>query len=1397
MDRLAISLLGPFRVTLNGEPVAWSGGDATRALLAYLAMHPGVAHRRSVLAGLLWPEQPDAEALRNLRVALSRLRDVIGDREAKEPFLLVSRTAIQFDPKADWSLDVQAFREGIAATKAHAHEHLERCDACAERLAEASTLYGGEFLAGFTLDSVAFEEWMVVEREELHWQALEALCALASYHEKQGNYERAIGCARRQVELEPWREVAHRQWMRALALSGHRGAALAQYDACQRVLLDELGVQPEPATMEFYEDIRSGKLAAARDVSVPVAVETPPNDRVPAPSDASAAPRVARVEPPAPAVDVSLGGERRTVTVVCADVLGSAALLARLGIEDWAMTVSTLLRALGAEVHRFAGEIERYLEHGLEASFGATAAHEDDPERGVLAALAMQKAFTASLAGPAEEEQGTEHPSELGLAVGVHTGEAIVAAVEVDDGQRGGTAMGEAVALAGRMQALAAAGEVRVSESTYRLVVPLFEWASPGDAGAEGKGYRPLAHRRLVDKGRGLPGMRSPLVGREQEFGALRGTIEDLQSGLGGIVTLVGEAGTGKSRLVAETHKWATRRTPKPPVADLEWVEGRCLSYMTDTAYQVWLDMLRELLGAAPDAPRDAVRDALRQEVWTLCAERMDDVYPFLARMMSLPLDGDVGARLRGLDAGGLKVLTFRAVETLVECAARRWPLAVICEDLHWVDPTSLELLEQLLTTTDRVPLLFICVFRPEMEHGCWRIKETAARLYHHRHTDLWLHPLSAAESETLVGNLLHIEELPQNLREWILDRAEGNPLYVEEILRSLIDDGVIVHDEKAGRWQAGKDLSDTAIPDTLHGVLMARIDRLPAEARRLLQLASVIGRIFSYRVLAAIAEKRGLDEHLVTLQRAQMIRERARVPEVEYVFKHVLTQAAAYEGLLRRAQRALHRRVAEAWERLYAGRIEEQLGLLAYHWERAGQAEKAAAYLRRAGEQAAAQFANAEAVAYLSRALDLTPEGDLAERYALLLARERVRDLQGAREAQRQDLATLEALAEVLADPGRQADVALRRVHLTFRTQDYEARAEAVQAAIRWAQVAQDVARQAAAHRELGRALRYRSDDNAARVELEQALLLARAAGSRQVEVDVLHELGAIWDDLAEEESFLIEQLRICREMGNRRDEGRALRDLGYNFLLRAKYTETKAYFEASLQVCLETGNRRDEGWALHSLALVHNELGDHTTARAYGEQALHVHNETGDRLGETWTCVILCRAYAHAGDYAGARDWAVQTTEGYKAAATWFLGELALGQGDHQRARDHYEAVLRLIGESGTRCGALCGLARIALAEGDLAQAQGYAVEILHGLGAFHWADLFLGLGFTPYLVRYRILRASGDSRARQVLDEGYRLLQERANEIDDQALRRSYLENVTVNREIIAAWQESSHA
>ena len=259
MSRLEISLLGPLRVVVHGQPVTRFRADTAQALLAYLAMHAGTPCRRTSLAGLLWSDYDESSALTDLRQALRRLRTAIGDRDASPPFLLVTRTTIAFNSESDYWLDVNAFSEALDAVRRHAHRSVETCAACAERLGEAVELYRGEFLAGFSLDSALFEEWMVVERERLHGQALEALGHLAAYHEAQGAYEETARYARQQLALEPWREEAHRALMRALALSGQRSAAVARYEACRDVLREELGVEPDVETMRLYERIRDGE----------------------------------------------------------------------------------------------------------------------------------------------------------------------------------------------------------------------------------------------------------------------------------------------------------------------------------------------------------------------------------------------------------------------------------------------------------------------------------------------------------------------------------------------------------------------------------------------------------------------------------------------------------------------------------------------------------------------------------------------------------------------------------------------------------------------------------------------------------------------------------------------------------------------------------------------------------------------------------------------------------------------------------------------------------------------------------------------------------------------------------------------------------------------------------
>jgi ABC-type oligopeptide transport system substrate-binding subunit len=404
----------------------------------------------------------------------------------------------------------------------------------------------------------------------------------------------------------------------------------------------------------------------------------------------------------------------------------------------------------------------------------------------------------------------------------------------------------------------------------------------------------------------------------------------------------------------------------------LQWVEGRCLSYGTSIPYLLWLDVLRGLLGVTADDSSAAVRERLEAYVRLLCADRYGDVYPYLAWLASVPVDEKTEACLEDMQGAALREGTFAAVETLLRSAAEERPLVVVCEDLHWADTTSLALLKRLLALTVRSAVLFVCVFRPDKAHGSYQIQQ-AAQGCGGRHTDLWLEPLTPDESGVLVGNLLSESGPPTALLDQILGRAEGNPFYVEELIHSLIDQGVLAYDEAAGVWELGQDLAEVSVPETLQGVLMARIDRLAEETKRVLQMAAVIGRVFLYRVLAAIAAaERELDGRLARLEEQDLIRERSRIPELEYIFKHELTREAAYNGLLRRERRAFHGQVAQALETLFPERTGEQAGLLAHHWERAGDAEKAAAYLQRAGDRARFVYAHPEAISYYERALTL-----------------------------------------------------------------------------------------------------------------------------------------------------------------------------------------------------------------------------------------------------------------------------------------------------------------------------------------------------------------------------------------------------------------------------------------
>ncbi len=545
-------------------------------------------------------------------------------------------------------------------------------------------------------------------------------------------------------------------------------------------------------------------------------------------------------------------GERKLVTALFSDIVGSTALAEQLDPEDWREIVTGAHQRVSEAVYRYEGTIAQLLGDGVLAFFGAPLAHEDDAERAIRTALHILEAIQSY----ANEVRRKYSLPDFQMRIGLNTGLVVVGNIGSDLHMEY-LAIGDTVNLAARLQSAAEPNTILVSENTYKLATSLFYFEDRGEIEIKGKAgpihaYRVLGERKGAVRARGIAGLSSPMVGREREFATLMRLTDDVRQGRGAIVSIIGEAGLGKSRLVAEWRKAAMTAGGDPP---LRWVEGRCLSYGATMAHHLSTDVLRTLLGVPAGAPAEEVHAALWQQMEMLFGDdEKKEVYPFLGHLLGLKLEEDMATRVKYLDGPALQARYIAACRRYLEALARRQPMVLVCEDVHWADPSSVELGIHVLPIAADVPIVFVFVTRPDKDSPGWKLISQAREVAGAGAIELYLAPLSEADSQQLVRNLLEIEALPEHMRRLILSRAEGNPFFVEEVIRMLIDQGNIALVD--GRWTMVREVHKIDIPDTLQGVLTARIDRLPEEAKRVLQVASVIGRKFPLRILASVLEQ-------------------------------------------------------------------------------------------------------------------------------------------------------------------------------------------------------------------------------------------------------------------------------------------------------------------------------------------------------------------------------------------------------------------------------------------------------------------------------------------------------------------------------------------------------------
>lgn len=540
-------------------------------------------------------------------------------------------------------------------------------------------------------------------------------------------------------------------------------------------------------------------------------------------------------------------GERRIVTALFADVVGSTSLTSQMDPEDWTAIMNRAFDLIMPAIYHYEGTIARLMGDALLAFFGAPVAHEDDPQRAVRAGLDML-ATVADYAAEVRQRYGID----FAMRIGLNTGPVVVGEVGSNLVYEY-TAMGDAINMAARLQSAARPMTVLIGENTYRFIAPLFECTDLGKISVKGiqepvQVYEVKEAKTVPGKLRGLAGIQTTMVGRQDELARLLQLTQIVQAGIGRVVIISGEAGLGKSRLILELRR-ATSATPAN--SNLVWVEGHCLSYGQGLAYHLLADLIRSIIAVPASAGDPQILAGLKKFCDHLFGNEDLNVYPFLANLLSLDVEGPAAEKMSNQDPQSLQMGYLNALRQLLNTLATQKPLVIVLEDIHWADPSSIELLTQLLALSKEAPLLFCLLTRPDYSSSGWRLVRAAHEMLGTSLEEIQLISLSEAETNALIVNLLKESNLTGNLQRLILKKSEGNPFFVEEVIRMLIERGTIVNSQ--GAWVAQQEISEREIPDNLQGLLLARIDRLPPEARYTLLVASVIGRTFPVRVLSQV----------------------------------------------------------------------------------------------------------------------------------------------------------------------------------------------------------------------------------------------------------------------------------------------------------------------------------------------------------------------------------------------------------------------------------------------------------------------------------------------------------------------------------------------------------------
>ncbi len=966
----------------------------------------------------------------------------------------------------------------------------------------------------------------------------------------------------------------------------------------------------------------------------------------------------------------SLEGERKLVTVLFADVANYTSISEKIDPEEIHQIMDGCFKILMGEIHKSEGTINQFTGDGVMALFGAPIAHEDHAQRACHAGLSIQKAM---------QEYGKSLKRQRGvnfqMRIGLNSGPVVVGSIG-DDLRMDYTAVGDTTNLAARMESTAKPGTVVVSKETYRLVRDFFELKLLGKVEIKGKEEHQeiyelirageISTRIEAAVAKGL----TRFVGRKYSMAALVESYDKAQSGSGQVVGMVGEAGVGKSRLLLEFRN-------RLPQGEFTYLEGRCLHFGGLMAYLPVLDILKSYFDIKEEDREFAIKRKMAEKILQL-DEKLQSILPPFEDLLSLKVDDESYLEL---DPKQKRAMVFEAIRDLLIRESQNRAVVLAVEDLHWIDKTSEDFLDYLIGGLTSAHILLILLYRQEYTHP-WGSKSYYSRI--------GLDQLGTESSAELVRAILEGAEIVPELKELILSRTGGNPLFMEEFTHTLLENGSI--HKKDRQYVLSKRASQIQVPGTIQGIIAARMDRLEDNLKRTMQVASVIGRDFAFRILQTISGMREeLKSYLISLQGLELIYEKSLFPELAYIFKHALTHEVAYNSLLVRRRKELHQLIGQAIEDVYADRLVEHHEVLAHHFSKGEEWTKALDYLILAAQKAAKAFAAGEAVALYDQALDAASHlGDAveirtvmtihkakAELYIILSDFERAR-------AEGENILTL---ARKEGDPMSEGSALAGMALASYWSHNFNRSLEYSREAI-------EVAKQVDAKQVLGAA--YLSAGNVhaiigeldqAEEELERAFTISQSVGDVLHQSQSLYIVGLLknWEGkFAEALRLESEALRIARDHSLVIALFRSL--WGYAMVRTAmgEYDEALAAFEEGLALCEKVG---DEFYAFryfNSLGWLHSELGDLERAIDYNLRGAKMARKRGDLEGTANGEIALGDIFLTKADLATAQEYLDGIHGIVKDPATtdWMkwrysihlfasLGELWLARGDLSKAR------------------------------------------------------------------------------------------------------------------------------